>query len=322
MTRPYRRSGFTLIELLVVIAIIAILIGLLVPAVQKVRAAADRTQCQNNLKQIGLACHNFHDSYKRLPPGIDYPSKYPAEHPYFYWSWMARILPYVEQKNLFNLADTYARQTGSWQYYTPPYYWWPWGDFWTGYSTARPNPALGMAVPVYTCPSDQRMLTPQTVPDGYGGTMKIAFTSYLGNPGSGNNANNGVLYWQSAIRLITITDGTSNTILAGERPPSSDFYYGWWFAGAGYDGNGVGDVFMGARETNYAASMGCSGALVGMRDGNVNNSCDQVHFWSGHDGGLNFAFSDGSVRFLSYSNDSVLPAMATRNGGEVYSTDE
>jgi len=315
MTRCPRRSGFTLIELLVVIAIIAILIGLLVPAVQKVRAAADRTQCQNNLKQIALACHNYHDVYKKLPQGVQYKS------PYYYWSWMAQILPYVEQKNVFNLADNWARRGPG------NYPWWPWGDFWNTPVTSPANSAMGKAIPVYTCPADPRMLSPQTInlAAGYSSTpdnAQVAFTSYLGNPGSGNDRRDGVLYWQSAVRLTAITDGSSNTYLAGERPPSNDWNYGWWFAGAGYDGNGTGDVLMGARETGYASSMGCSTAQVGMRDGNPNVSCDQVHFWSGHDAGVNFAFCDGSVRFLSYGNDSVLPAMATRAGGEVYSTNE
>jgi len=305
MTRRNCRPGFTLIELLVVIAIIAILIGLLLPAVQKVRAAADRTQCQNNLKQIGLACHNYHDSYKKLPPGVQY------NYPYYYWSWMAKILPFVEQKNLYNKADTWAKGGGP-----GSYPWWPWGDFWVSPPTSPPNPALGQTVPFYTCPSDQRRLVANS-----DSGMLVGYTSYLGNPGSGNNANNGVLYWTSDIRLQIIMDGTSNTLLAGERPPSADWNYGWWFAGAGYDSQGTGDVLLGARETGYASSMGCPGSKVGMQEGSLKDPCDQCHFWSGHDGGVNFVFCDGSVRFLSYSNDSILPALSTRSGGEVATPD-
>jgi prepilin-type N-terminal cleavage/methylation domain-containing protein len=318
MIRIRRRPGFTLIELLVVIAIIAVLIGLLVPAVQKVREASLRAQCQNNLRQIGIGLHNFHDTYHRFPYGVDY------KGPYYYWSWLAQLLPYVEQDNLYKQADAWARGPGL-QY-------WPWGSFWDNYAEARPNPALSQVISVYKCPSDWR---PLTAVDGNGGNpvMMVAFTSYLGvggirgdggqpySAGYGSTPNpqfaNGIFYMSSSNRFADITDGTSNTFMVGERPPSIDMYYGWWFAGAGYDGSGVGDVIMGAREVGYAASIGCPASKVGFQQGDVHNPCDQVHFWSLHTAGGNFLLADASVHWVSYSINSQLPAFCTRNGGEV-----
>ena len=114
MIRTSRRSGFTLIELLVVIAIIGVLIALLLPAVQKVREAANRTQCLNNMKQMGLALHNYHDTFKRFPPSSDNglrPYRLGHNTGYTpYWSWMAYILPFIEQDNAWNQAIQWAHK--------------------------------------------------------------------------------------------------------------------------------------------------------------------------------------------------------------------
>jgi prepilin-type N-terminal cleavage/methylation domain-containing protein/prepilin-type processing-associated H-X9-DG protein len=318
------RRAFTLIELLVVIAIIAILIGLLLPAVQKVRDAAARVQCQNNLHQIGLALHNYHDVNGAFPPALD-----TTVGRYWYWSWLARALNFVEGDNLYRLSDAFAMKGDGvkFTYPRPAHPWNPWGDWSisTGpVSTA--NPALGTEVKLFACPADSRTLAAQQVPTGVGSSYwaQLCFTAYLGVGGTdgsyASSANqNGIIYVKSKVRMADITDGTSNTLMVGERPPSKDLEYGWWFAGAGYDNSGVGDVVLGARDLRYAQALGCKPPAnwVGLRAGNLNQQCDQSHFWSLHSGGANFLFGDGSIHFLSYGADAVLPALATRNGGEV-----
>src|SRR5262245_19862764 len=149
MTRRPPPPGFTLVELLVVIAIIAVLIGLLLPAVQKVRHAAARIKCANNLKQIGLALHMYHDTHEAFPPAHD-----THFHPLYYWSWLARILPYIEQDNL-------QRQAEAWRDSGPPGNA-RWATWYTAGGTQTQNPLLATVVPTYVCPLDQLTHQPQT----------------------------------------------------------------------------------------------------------------------------------------------------------------
>jgi len=304
MSRITCRRGFTLIELLVVIAIIAILIGLLVPAVQKVREAAANAQCQNNLRQIGVALHNYHGTNKVFPPAWLTVGKPNAGSQWQYVSWMAYILPDVEQANLYAQID--AKEKTGVTY--------PWDN--VNY------PALGTPMAIYNCPSDVR--GPQaTVPPAE--TLTIAYTGYLGNSGVNYKTRDGIFYTNSRVRMTDITDGTSNTFLVGERPPSADLEFGWWFAGWGQAGDGSCDVVLGSSEltnfTYYTNAPTCqNGVSYPYGPGSLSNKCDQYHFWSFHSGGCNFLLADGSVHFVRYGvPQTILDGLATRNGNEVVS---
>jgi prepilin-type N-terminal cleavage/methylation domain-containing protein/prepilin-type processing-associated H-X9-DG protein len=325
------RGAFTLIELLIVVAIIGVLIGLLLPAIQKVREAALRVQCQNNLKQMGAALHNYHAVYGRFPPGVENPLERPylpppqyGWHPY--WSWMANILPFVEQDNLYRQGDDWAHIG---QGNPADFHWWPWGDFWNNWATARPNPALAVYMPLYSCPMEPRYLVVRDVQG-----IQVAFTDYLGVSGTNGSAGDGVLYVNSQVRLTDITDGSSNTFMVGERPPSVQLFCGWWFAGSGYDALGTGDVVLGSRDYGYDSFGDANGIAVSwnsysscppsstnFQPGQVNNVCDEMHFWSLHTGGSSFLYADGSVHFHTYAINNMLPALCTRAGGEVATPD-
>jgi prepilin-type N-terminal cleavage/methylation domain-containing protein/prepilin-type processing-associated H-X9-DG protein len=313
-----RRSAFTLIELLVVIAIIGVLIALLLPAVQKVRDAANRIKCANNMKQIGIALHHYHDTFGTFPNGMvndnenpNHPQNDPNYGFHPEWSWMSLILRFTEQDNLFREAEDWAHQPGT--------YWNPFGD-----SGTPPNPALSTVVKLWACPADSRSELTAIGKTDTGKLVKVAFTEYLGVNGIHGllTYKNGILFHQSRVRIAEITDGTSNTLMVGERPPSADFNFGWWFAGDGFDEQGTGESTLGAVESDYWSVVlkprfGCSQPKLGLQPGDINDNCDQGHFWSLHSGGANFVLGDGSVRFVNYSFNGIFPALCTRNGGEV-----
>jgi len=287
------KPAFTLVELLVVIGILATLIGLLLPAVQRIREAAARLKCQNNLRQLGLALHHYHDARSALPPGIT--SIRPGE-PFPRMSWTARLLPYVEQDGMWRQAEQ-AYRLDLVPSHNPPH---------TGFATP---------MAVYSCPLDPRMSEAQPTHQG----RVAALTSYVGNLGLDYRGTEGVLFRDSRVQLTDIRDGTSHTIAVGERPPSADAWYGWWYAGFGQFGTGSLDMLIGAREINAGGIhlYMCPPGPHRFAPGSLDDQCSTLHYWSLHTGGGNFLFADGSVRFLRYSADQVLPALATRNGGEV-----
>lgn len=294
------RCGYTLIELLVVIAIFLVLVGLLLPAVQKVRGTATRIRCANNLKQIGLACHSYHLDNEALPYGLTTGRVSP--NPYL--SWLGRLLPYLEQDAMWSQTQAdYAEDKNP-------------------FSSTKVHKMRDRIVSIFACPADSRTETAWTAfaPSTPGVSHHVALTSYLGNSGTQSRKQDGVIYRNSRVALHQIGDGTSNTLLAGERPPSFDILYGWWYAGGGQDGAGTLDVVLGAAEIGaglYPAYTGCGTAPASFGPGDLRDVCSAYHYWSLHSGGGNFAFADGSVRFLGYSAAWILPALATRGGGEV-----
>jgi prepilin-type N-terminal cleavage/methylation domain-containing protein/prepilin-type processing-associated H-X9-DG protein len=293
------RSGLTLIELLIVLVILAVLAGLLLSGIQMAREAASRARCANNLKEIGLACHAYHDAAGSFPPGYracHHPNPM-ATSPG--WGWATYLLPYLEQQALFQQIDHHL-------------------------PIENPvNGARETRVPVYLCPSDPGVPAVFPIADAAGNVItQAAPISYAACLGGGEldeipGPKEGVFYRDSRVRIADITDGTSSTLLIGERA--------WSHAMAPWAGAVNQAVLLGGpsnpwRTSPQAVYPSANFPLVQAKS--INDAADSDgaldDYYSQHPGGCNMLFADGSVRFLRQRADSaVLFALGTRAGGEV-----
>lgn len=282
--------GFTLIELLVTIAIIGVLLGLLLPGVQQARAAAQRTQCRNNLKQIGLALHNYHDTHLMLPPLVNsghFEDISPIHgFPTGWWFWRTRILPWIDQANMYQSLGSINHDAIA--------------------DMDQHKAIHATRLPIYGCPADPFSQVLYPTDYHWAGPVEIAVSSYMGCRGSsGNIPGNGAFPAANlGVKLREITDGTSTTFLVGERGGAKDAEWGWWAIGTGQDFHGLADCVLTCEE--------------GLRPGKPGSSDDLTRFWSVHSGGSQFLMCDGSVTFVSNSvNYSTFTALGSRNSGEV-----
>jgi prepilin-type N-terminal cleavage/methylation domain-containing protein/prepilin-type processing-associated H-X9-DG protein len=296
MTLPRKPRGFTLVELLVVIAIIGMLVALLLPAVQAAREAARRVQCSNNLRQMGIALHNYHDTRTTFPSGMSWPNR---------MFWTGQLLPFIEQTNVHNLIDLSA----AWD--------------------APPNStALAAYVTIYRCPSST---TPRQL-DAAGITNRVpcdynACTSGLiaresgPDPVVGRDNADGLFFVNSGLGLRDIIDGTSHTIAIGEvsfsyQPSGADHFGLQQFLDHWYIGTPEG---YGNEISESMSSTACP--INAWRDVNLFVDEKELCYSSGHPGGAQLLFSDGHTDFISETIDrQTWSALGTRCQGEVAGT--
>jgi prepilin-type N-terminal cleavage/methylation domain-containing protein/prepilin-type processing-associated H-X9-DG protein len=299
MHRATPRRAFTLIELLVVIAIIGILIGLLLPAVQKVREAANRMKCSNNLKQIGLAMHNYHATNDCFPSGyVSATSGLDGEGFGPGWGWGTILLPYLEQDNLYRQIDLTR-------------------------DIADPVNAFARVqkLSVFRCPSDSAPRDTFTAITEAGTPIcDVAFANYVGVGGTFEvsefpDTGTGVLFRNSKIRVADITDGTSNTIMAGERASKQSPMTTWTGAVTGCSVPPTLNPSFENEEPQVLILTNTGEAADGRVPNNPHGHVEDLN--SRHPSGVNILLADGSVRMVHNTiRPSAWEALGTRAGGE------
>lgn len=298
MPSSAKRQAFTLIELLVVIAIIAILVALLLPAVQQAREAARRSSCKNNLKQLALAVHNYHDVNRVIPPGYYAGvNETGSNWNYRRISWMQSLLPYIEQPALFEsvMADREA-QVNSWQY----------AD-------------RDTVVPSLSCPSDPA--AGKISPRGFHGNYLLSHGGHSLDPANDGDRNGqGVAFVESSVRFRDVTDGTSNVVMAGEilLVPDDDDRRGAYYM-TGWDSANV-TVALRDTPNSPLPDTGRSQIIKDVPFAPAVNASTwfRVNARSQHKGGAQFALVDGSVRFISANIDlTTYRNLGNRDDGNV-----
>jgi hypothetical protein len=253
---------------------------------------------ENFTIEIGMGIQNYESARGHLPAGIVWHS---MQGRFRNSSWLFHLLPFLEE----SARASIGRQD------------WDTGSQFVFHS------GFQSVVPVYQCPSDPRSGVAQWTHRN----RLAGLTSYVGVTGTDYTSRDGVLFQDSRIRTADILDGLSQTLLVGERPPSTDHWYGWWYAGTGQmvkgAPSGSPDMVLGARERNDDTSFDASACPPGpyaFQAGSLEQQCSLFHFWSLHSGGGQFTLCDGSVHFISYGVDeNLIPAMATRAGQEIIS---
>lgn len=319
---PRREFGFTLVELLVVIAIIGILVALLLPAIQAAREAARRSQCSNNLKQLGLGLHNYHDTHAWFPPGVLANGLNAGTTPPTNMSWMPMLLPFIEQSALHEQLLPYMV---------------------TRASSNFPSELMNSVIPPLMCPSDPAapktgLIHGDSTPpggnppdnnDGFSGNYLLCHGSQLvtqnnnpATPGAAfGNDMNGMFYYKSRIRMASITDGTANTVMGAEiitLPETATSHRDW--RGRYYRAEHLSSIFSTNQPPNTTLSdycRTCQAPALKEAPCTANTDLQYLFARSFHPGGVQAVLADASVRFIPNNiNTQVWRDLGTREGGE------